>query len=271
MRTSPSVLRVLARELLAAKTLDDLHAAAGPVKRRLLGTGAYSGVTLSGEAATPDGDAVNVVVGLQPRRAFGLSTGGTHSASGKVEAGLEVSLVDTLGAAETVKLAVATSAGSMTISDIVQSVSATAEPMLTGGAGGAAAAAPSAEALRASFAPTPSIKLQLSAPTCGAWEGGSSGGGGGLGVRPGGARCVGGRVRGHRPRCLHCMASRLCPPPHPRPIAGSYPAPVTLQLRKEKESHALTSGFVADVSAPACCPPPTRPCIRGARPGTPRR
>lgn len=163
------MLRVLARELLNAKSLDDVHASVGPVKKRLLSTNAYAAVNLSGEATSPSGDAINIVVGLQPRRKVGLTMGGMHSASGKIEAGTELSLVDTLGHAETLKLTVGTSAGSMSVTEIVQSVSATAEPMLHGGQ----PSTPSREALATTFAPSPSIKLQLSKPTLGAYERGA--------------------------------------------------------------------------------------------------
>lgn len=39
-----------------------------------------------------------------------------------------------------------------------------------------------------------------------------------------------------------------CPP---RRAAGSYAVPVTVQLRRELDSHAILSGFVNDVSSEA--------------------
>ena len=167
LRTRADVLRVLARELVDAPSLAAVHAAVAPVRRRLLAAGVYTDVQLTGEPAAGGGDAMDVVVGVRPKRTLGLAVGGTQSVSGKLEAGTEVSLFDVLGLAETVKVSVTSSPGSLSGSDILQTLSATAEPAL--GAGGAAAGSEAwAHAKRELMNVTPSYRLQLSKPTLGA-------------------------------------------------------------------------------------------------------
>ena len=159
---------MLARELVDAPSLAAVHAAAAPVKRRLAAAGVYSDVRLMGEAADATGDAINVVVGLRPKRTFGLAMGGTQSVSGRLEAGTEVSLYDVLGHAETVKLSLTSSPGSLSGSDILQTLSVSAEPVLGGGGGASGGGADAwAHTKRELLTVAPSYRLQLSKPTFG--------------------------------------------------------------------------------------------------------
>ena len=127
VRTLPSVLRVLARELVEAPTIDVAARGAGAVRARLLSTGAYSRVALSTQPSASDAGALDVVVDVAPK-SWGLQAGTSQTLSGKIEAGLTVSSFDALGLAETIKLSALTSPGSLSGADVLSAVSSS-EPL----------------------------------------------------------------------------------------------------------------------------------------------
>ena len=163
VRTRAPVLRLLARELLAAGDADEALAAAGGVAARLLSTGAYSRVGLSSEAAAQPG-ALDLFLDVTPR-SWGLQAGTSQTLSGKIEAGVTLAAFDALGLAETIKLSALTSPGSLSGADVLSAVSAAssaAEPL-------AAAFARTGAALAT---PGKAYKAEFSAPTLGEEGGG---------------------------------------------------------------------------------------------------
>lgn len=120
LRTSETVLRVVAKDLLTATSAPELARATEDVEAKLQGLGVYKAVATNMTPSQVHPGRYDVQLGLD-EASFSLNSGAMQSLDGSLQAGLEGRLLNKLGLAETLSVKVGQSAVTLDVAAIGES------------------------------------------------------------------------------------------------------------------------------------------------------